>query len=186
MKTTNKKLIATVLIVVVLWLIAGGSFVFVWNKLQKTNSKIEDTKVEMLKQSNVSSLKKITEDNSKAILDLKARIVPSDGDVDLINNLENLGKMAKVNFTVESIVEQEISNTAVSQTMSRTIEESKIRLTAKGSWNSVLKVWSLLESYKYDIVFSAVDLNLTSAENPKAKTTPVWSAVFDIKILKYK
>jgi hypothetical protein len=186
MKSTNQKLIVSLILMLVLWVVAGAAFFVIWNKLENTNTKISDTKIELGKQANIDDLKRVAQNNAEIVADLKTRIVPVDGDVDLIDNLEKLGKAAGVEFTIDSIKEQELSNKNVSGVFGKTIEEAKIRILAEGSWNKLIKVWSLLQNYHYDIDFSAIDLNLTSADVGKGVMAPVWSAVFDVVILKYK
>ncbi|MEI8339377.1 MAG: hypothetical protein WCF94_01800 [bacterium] len=186
MKATNKKLIVSLVLMLALWAIAGVAFFVIWNKLDDTNTKIADTKIELGKQANIDDLKKVAQNNSGVMADLKTRIVPVDGDVDLIDNLEKLGKMVGVEFTIDSIKEQELSNKNISGVFGKTIEEAKIRILAEGSWSKLIKVWSLLQNYHYDVDFSAIDLNLTSADEGKGVGAPVWSAVFDVVILKYK
>ena len=129
---------------------------------------------------------KSTHKNAAGVASLKSKIVPVGKEVELIDGLENLGKISGTKLTVDSITEQPLITNGTTAVLAKTMMEDKVHLTVLGSWDKVIKLWSLLGSYQYNVNFSSIDLFSSNDELIKGKPTTTWSAKFEVTIYKFK
>lgn len=156
----------------------------IWKSMEASALKVEDTKIESDKNANLNNLKNIIAENKKTVEDFSSRIVPADGEVDLINGLEDLSKVTGALISVDSINEKDLVVAGVPTTLTDKMEQENIRLTAKGGWNQILKTWQLLENYPYQISIKQIDLESDTSQDTKSKTA--WSLIVDLSLIKNK
>lgn len=172
--------------IIILALIIVGVFVtfyFVVNGIKNKNQNIAKLQNERAGHLNdgryLESMKNIVNQFSSSISQIESSIVSKDGDVAIIETIEQIGQKNNLELSVDSISEEDLPSTKDSG-----ITTLKISARTSGSWKSIYNFVSELEALPYKVKIQRLSFS-TSVDNTKS-TERKWQNVFEIKLLKYK
>lgn len=175
-------------ILVTLALFSFGFFLlyyFIFNDIKIRNKHISALEQELSSDLNrrqyVTSLERIVPGGDSNINAINNSIVPSDGDVKFIENLESIGRINGLEFGIDSLSFEDDPSFASSG-----ITALKINARTKGSWPGTYAFLSQIESLPLKIKINNFRLTnvLVNALVPKAGNS--WQSTFEIIVLKYK
>lgn len=180
----NKVLLSTIvfLVFVVLVLATAQYFLFqeIKNKIEAASSleNIVATQSDTIEYINSTkqNLLDIEGDRKK----IANYIIPSDGEVALLGDLEDLAKFNNLLVSVESL---SLENKENLKNMGLT--NLVVQIKTQGKWSSIYKFLSQIESLPLEVTVEKVYLinKGNSLNGPFGEN--VWEGIFDIKVLKY-
>lgn len=178
--TNFKKFKKGPLILSVIFLIFSCSaFYFVYKKINDNKTESEkiqkEWQIETTRREEIKSL-----DKSVKIIDsdrilLESHFAQSSDIVPFLDTIEKLATSAKATSEVVSVDVADDKNTLV------------LDLKASGSFEAIYKFLTLLENSPYELDFTAVDIQRTSAPvvSGKKVTAAEWGATFKIRLLSF-
>lgn len=181
---SKKILIILALIAVILCL----PYYVVFSDIKSKNEKISDLEHEFSlssqKQEYASSLQEEVRFAQPSIELLNTSIIPTDGNVGFIENLEKMGRDEGLEVSIESLTEEERKEFA-----SSTVNILNVQVKTKGSWDGTYHFLKQVESlpFKLTVTNFAIQGTVDTLVADK-KTAPVrfWQSSFEIRVLKYK
>lgn len=181
------KKILILLIVIVLALFT--SFYFVYEDIKARNEHIGQLNQEIASQykrnNYLLNLQKTLQNTDSDIVRINNSIIPSDGDIKFIEDLEKTAKAYGLSLSINSLVFEDGQGFSSSN-----IHVFKVRAETNGPWSSTYKFLAQLESMPLKVKVNNFSLSgsvqNSSPESKSSKVSSVWRSVFDISILKYK
>ncbi len=155
-------------------------FIDIRNKNVRASTLVRDTALQVEGQQYLIALKRTIENTSSDITRVKDSIIPSDGDVQFVEDLESTARAKGLEVTIDSLTFDDVPLA----TSSPDITAFKVKAEVKGSWSGVYTFLGVLESLPYKIKINTFNLVNTS-DSGKSKST-VWQGTFEIIVLKYK
>lgn len=175
MKLTNTqtRTIAALIGVLVLFGIYSTLFIVIKNKNNHISVLQNQVDIEVRKDQRLHSIKQLVADLDKDIKQIDTYFISEDGVVDFLENLEALGSVADVSVGVNSVSIDESTDTGLPY------ELLKIDFVARGSWENVMQLISLLETFPLGIVIERMQLEHLSDQSS-------WQANIRFTVLKLK
>lgn len=181
----KKILVLLVLIVVALF----TSFYFVYEDIKTRNEHIGELNQEIASQYRINNyllnLEKTLQNTDSDIVRINNSIIPSDGDIKFIEDLEKTAKAYGLSLSINSLVFEDGPGFSSSN-----IHAFRVRAETNGSWSSTYKFLAQLESMPLKVKVNSFSLSgSVQSSNPESissKVSSVWHSVFDINVLKYK
>ena len=103
---------------------------------------------------------------------LRTRIIEEEEVIDLLAQIESLGKEQRTKLTTNSLTVQPINET---------FETLVIQLTVEGSYGSVMQVLKLLEQLPYQSSVNKVRVALMEGEGGS-----LWQGAYEVRVTKFK
>lgn len=180
----NKVLISTIvfLVFVVLVLAVAQYFLIqeIKNKTQTASSleNIVATQSDTIEYINSTrqNLLNVEEDRKK----IANYIIPNDGEVTLLGDLEDLAKANGLLVSVESLSLESKENLK-----SMGLTNLVVKIKAQGKWSSIYKFLSQIESLPLEVTVDRVYLINKGNGLNSSSVESGWEGIFDIKVLKY-
>jgi len=183
------KKILLIFIVLDILLFLFGSFVF-WN-VQKVNketiSLTREVTLNTKREMALGSVLKMLNDTKSSIDSLQTFFVGSDSVVVFIEKVENLARNVGVKLVTQNVAEDDASS--LKDDFKKSL---KLKVSVSGSWKNILKLTALLENLPYKISLDNITISsdgaiISSDEKlSKTNTTPTWSGVLELSVLKLK
>lgn len=184
---TKKILLILIILDVLLFLF--GSFVF-WN-VQKINketvSLTREAALNTKREMALGSVEKMLNDTRPSINSLETFFVGTDSVVVFIERVENLARDVGVKLVTQNVAEDDAGFSK--EDFKKSL---KLKVSVSGSWKNILKLVALLENLPYKISLNNITISsdgeiISSDERlSKTNTTPVWSGVLELSVLKLK
>ena len=185
----NDKSLKTILAILTLLVI--GMFVvyyFVYDDIKSKNERVSslqnDLSQEKNKQDYLISTQKVLQSIDPDVTRIKNSVIPKDGDVKFIGDLESLARGDGLTIDISSLlIDDNPENT------SNSIDVLKIDAKIKGPWLATYTFLSQLESLPYKVKVNTFDfVNATDVSGPDRVISfnSDWQSVFQINVLKYK
>ncbi|MFA5840980.1 MAG: hypothetical protein WC847_01760 [Candidatus Paceibacterota bacterium] len=162
-----------------LLLVCSFAFIFLFNKINDNNQKIEQDTINLQTEARRRedmlslnrSLQKIVDDRAL----LESHFIKSSDVVPFLNMIEKLAQDAGVSAQIDS-VNSKTNN-----------QELTVELRASGVFETVYKFLILLENSPYEIDFLLTDIHRTSSSVVVGKIPEVskWEAIFKIQLISY-
>lgn len=134
-----------------------------------------------------SNIQKQLQNSDADIKKIESAIVPSGDVVSFIEELESVAKANGLVIKNDSITEEQESN---SKQASTTTSFLKIKSQIGGSWEGTYKFIAELESLPHKVRINSINFGSSGDSIASGgSTVPVtgsWTAVFEIRVLKYK
>lgn len=180
-KITSKKIIYFLILVV---LCLCGVYYFVFSDIKSKNENISKLSNELSFQMKtyeyMAEMQRAVNDADEDITLVDNSIIPADGDVEFIENLELIAKNNGLTITIDSLVfEEEASVKDASMTV------LKVKAKTEGGWTGTYKFLSQIESMPLKIKINNFGL-VTDKGDEVEKTSSPWKSSFEILLLKYK
>ncbi len=141
-------------------------------------------KAELAKYQDIEGSKRVYVKSKKDLESLNGRYVAyNGGEVAFIEELQEYGRAIGVKTQISSLSSETAKNimkaTSTTASVAPTFSWIKVSISLEGTWTSVNRYWSILESLPYRVEISRLNLASGSSGNmPSA-----WSASFDIMAL---
>jgi Tfp pilus assembly protein PilO len=181
-KTRNLCITLAILIIVGL----VGCFMF-WRVIQDSIQKLYAAEVAAKEQQALyeqeSTMKLLLDDVGPDVEKIKTRIVDVNGTVPFISQLEALAKDAGATMVISTV---EVKK---AETEGDGFEYLTMSITSQGSWNSIYRLITMIESLPYKVAISKVTLKqetYTGQGGESAAPTSGWSAGINMGVLKRK
>ncbi len=171
-------------------LILLSFFYFVFANIRDKNihaaTLLRDVSLEVAKQQDMIGLKRTIENTSSDIVRVNNSIIPIDGDVQFIEDLESRARVDGLSVTIDSLT---FDNTLLAASPDVTM--FKVKAEVKGSWAGVYRFLGELESLPFKLKINTFNLVNTSANSTQStsktpKFSSTWQGNFEIIVLKYK
>ncbi len=170
----------TLFVLTFLTLIFLGGYYYIFMDIKTRSENISTLSQELSMQSNkqgyLVSTQKMINSISSDIDRINNSIVPKDGDVAFIENLETLAKDNGLTIDIDSLVFEDDSKLEAID-----VTAFKIKAKISGGWIGTYTFLSQIESMPLKVKIN----RFASSANSQA-TTSVWQSSFDITVLKYK
>ncbi len=171
-KTQVKVIIITFVLALFL---SGYGYVFITIKNKNNHISVLQNQIdiEAKKDSRLHSIKSLLADLDKEIEQIDTYFVVDNEVVDFLEDIENLGLIAGVSISVNSVsVDEEI-------TKELPFDLLKVKFVSRGKWSSIIHLVSLLETFSLGIIINEVRLEkLTDSES--------WQGNISFSVLKLK
>jgi hypothetical protein len=133
----------------------------------------------------ISEQKKINDIDLEINL-INNSIIPKEGEIEFIENLELIARENGLSMEINSLVFDDNLNLASSST-----EILKIKAKTKGSWSGNYEFLARLESLPVKIKINKFGLTNTSSDiisgvSKNSLLNNIWQSTFEIDVLKYK
>lgn len=134
------------------------------------------------RQDYLFSAQKIIENLSSDIEHINDSIVSSDGEVEFIENLEEVAKESGLSIEINSILLETNPKLA-----SSSVSILRVRAKTRGSWSNSYLFLSRLESLPYKVKINKFGLvNSSEVISGSSRSSSIWQSSFEIDVLKYK
>lgn len=179
---TKKVLITVIVADLVVIAVFLALFFTIKSKNQHISLLRNNIELETKKSADFQSLKKFSEGTAEARSKIDSIFVGKDGMVDFLGYLESIIKSAGAQAEISSINLEEARDVK-----NDSYEIIKIRGEAIGSWSSVYRALTLLDSLPFAVSINAAEIHKFSAGDVKStKTKGGWSGNFELNVLKLK
>lgn len=178
MKTQHLPLL---ILAIAVTIFVGSVYGYLYYKITFFSQKISEAQyviesAKLAKEREKSFLDRYTSTASKWA-SLQNFFVHSDKVVNFIETIESLSEQSKGTVTISSIDADNLDNAPVGKEGS-----IRMRINAKGSWNSVMKTLSLVEVLPYKITINNIRLNVANSDSLSSKDTQkIWDLNFDLQ-----
>jgi Tfp pilus assembly protein PilO len=185
-KISSLKIILGFLILAVVLLFGVYFLLFQNIKYQNTTASELQNEIDLGTKQNqyATSLKQSLQDSDSDISKVNNSILPIDGDVGFIEQLENLATNEGLSVSIDSLSAEDIPNVD-----SDDLTSLLIKVNAQGSWTKMMDFLSKLETLPNVSRMEEFDL-ANSSDNPQgfpvAGNTQSWQVTFQIRVLQYK
>ncbi len=170
---TQIKIITAAFIAAMFLGVYGSFFITIKNKNNHISELKNQVDIEVRKDHRLYSVKSLLTDLNKEIKQIDTYLVADDGVVDFLEDLENLGSIADVSVSVNSV------SVDKKTTEMLPFELLKVEFVTRGKWRSVVQLMSLLETSSLGIIINRVHLEkLSSLES--------WQSNISFTVLKSK
>ncbi|HRH27081.1 MAG TPA: hypothetical protein PLZ99_02900 [Parcubacteria group bacterium] len=168
-------------------LLLFGVIYYVYREIRIKNETIltieQDLNSKSTKHEYLASLQKLFESIEPKINKVESTIIPKQGEVAFIEDLESMARNLNIDITIDSL---NLSSDTKSSTT--TLSVLNVRAKYSGSWPNVYRFISEMESQEYKVKINRITLSnqeeLTATRNPN--THKNWQGVFEISVLEYK
>ena len=132
-KKTFTKVIVSGIVVAVLIVVYVCGFIYIYDMRQKTTGLLSDIATEQQSDNQQLSLQALANNTAPDLTTLSNVIIPKDGDIDFIKNLETLGNSQPVSFQIVSA--SEVDGDAFTNL--------SFEVTAQGNWSEMFFACSI-------------------------------------------
>ena len=183
---SKKKLIVPGVFVLILCVL----FYIVFKEIKDKNENISKLRDELLfqtkKQDYMISMQKTIQNANSDISTINNSIVPNDGDVKFIEDLEKMAKDNKLSIDISSLT---IEDSSLLTKNSLTI--LRIKANIKGGWSGTYVFLAEIEALPFKVKIDKFSLNnVKNEDSPEAKVPAVstgeWQSSIEMRVLKYK
>ena len=179
-KTTQNSVVFLSVVAGVLLLAYGAAGFYIYNMQQGTSDLFDKITSQKQSEDQQTSLAILAKNTKADLATLSGAIVPKDGAVAFIKNLETLGTTERVDFKISSAEE----------TSGGTFQNLNFEVTVGGSWAQVLKTLDIIESMPYKVSMRSVALtsgDSSPVSSGKGAGVPHrWQAAVSFSVLKDK
>ena len=144
--------------------------------IHESNQKIHEEENRTTQAKKVSAA---LERSSVPVKLLKSFLVPDGEIVEVVKTLEGVGTKTGVDVTISALSAEDSSTLPIGS-----INKIKARIDGKGTWGSVLKFLTLLESLPHKIFIS--NISIRRVEDVESGKAPTWNISLQVEILKIK
>lgn len=184
----NKKYLKKILVLcVVIFVALSTLIIFVFLDIKHKNENIFALESELDNKSEKNdyllSIQKVVQNSDDSINKINNSILASDGDVTVIEKIENLAKNRGMDIEIESL-----SIDAIPSSKDKNIVSLDIKAKTTGTWVNTYDFLSEIEALPYVVRVEKIVLN-SSNDNAQSKllsSYPKWQSIFEIRLLKYK
>jgi hypothetical protein len=181
---SRKSLINTFIFLAILVVALLGCNYYLYRDVKIRNLHISDLEYDLSQEEEnkayLASTQKLLQNISPDIEDLNDSIISKDGDVEFIENFENLAKNNGLKITIDSLVFEEIKGFP-----SASVTSLKIRAKTEGSWSGTYVFLNQIEALPFKIKINKFSLINRTETLDKDKTNSIWQSTFEIVVLKY-
>ena len=161
-------------------------FVDIKNRNERISLLEHELKRETTKSEYITSLEHILVNADSDIARINNSIIPNDGDVEFIENLEKMARENNLLIEINSLVFE--NNSAFAST---SLTLLKINAQTKGDWLGSYTFLNQIESLPIKVKIKRFDftnsiLETNSDITKSIKSNSVWQSTFEIFLLKYK
>lgn len=182
-----KSLKKIIIILVIFVIIISAIFAYVLINIKNKNENISELHNKLISSSvdskYLESMQNMVNSADASISQIEASILKSDGDVLIIEKIEQLAKKNGLEVAIDSIAVEDLASLGDSG-----MTTLKIRAKTIGAWTQVYNFISELVALPYKIRiegFSLVNNPDITASIPGSNANQ-WQNVFEIRLLKYK
>src|SRR3989344_2860976 len=182
-KQVSKKILILLSILALAVLV---SYYFVYTDIKRKNENIsklsQDLEYQIKRRQYIVSLQRTLQSTDSDITRINNSIVPVDGDVEFIEDLERMARENGLFIGIDSLIFEESPLFA-----SSTINILKIKAKTSGSWPSTYRFLAQIESLPFKVKVNNFGLGSSVQDTGSAsKPTNSWQSTFEIHVLKYK
>lgn len=160
---------------------------FLYRDIKTKNEKVGTLEHELSLQNNrqdyLISMQRLIQSMSGDIESINNSIVPADGDVEFIENIESIGKNNGLKVTIDSLVFEDDPSYK-----NANVTGLKVKAKTSGSWSGTYAFLTELESLPVKVKINRFALSNVSSDAgiDTKKTGQIWQTGFEIVVLKYK
>lgn len=162
---------------------------FAYDDIKSKNEKVSAVEHELLFQNSqydyLISMQKMVDGLGPDIYKIDNSIVPKNGDVDFIEDLEKLAKDRKLKIEIESLT---ISTDP--KESSGEVVTLKVRAKVEGPWKDSYLFISEVESFPFKVKINKLSIvgteEVVSGTGKLNTINSKWQTTFEINVLKYK
>ncbi len=184
-KSSNKILILLSVIIVGLFI----SSYFIYTDIKRKNEHIgslnQEAAYQLKRNQYLLTLQRTFQNTDSDIARVNSSIIPSDGDIKFIDDLESTARADGLSINIGSLVFEDNPSLTSSG-----ITNFKIRAETSGSWSSTYKFLAQIEFMPLKVRVNSFGLSGSlqspSSGSKSSKGGSLWHSVFEINILKYK
>lgn len=183
----NYKYLNKIIIILALLIVAVSVlFYFVASGIKSKNENIaklkSDLSVRASEKEYLFSMQNMLNKVDTSISQIDSSVLSSDGDVSIIENIEQIAKKNGLDVSIDSLSIEDLPST-----LNSGMTTLKIRAKTEGNWSSIYNFVYELSSLPYKIKIERFLLTaVPGTSTVKGSTGRQWQNVFEIRLLKYK
>lgn len=182
-----KPLKKIIMILAVLIVLVLSIFIFILFSIKSKNENISKLKNDLAQHSNenqyLGSMQNMVNTANTSINQVNSSILKSDGDVFIIETIEQLAKKNGLDVTIDSLAVEDLASLKDSG-----MTTLRIKAKTAGAWAPMYNFISELTAMPYKIRVEGFSLisNTDGVTSTVKKGIVQWQSVFEIRLLKYK
>jgi len=162
---------------------------FAYSDIRSKNERVFTMEQELLFQNSqyeyLLSMQKVVDGLGPEIYKIDNSIVPKNGDVDFIEDLEKLAKDRNLKIEIESL-----TLTADPKETSGQVTNLKVRAKVEGPWKDSYLFVSEMEAFPFKVKINKLSIigteEVVSGAGKSSILNSKWQTTFEINVLKYK
>lgn len=155
-----------------------GVYVFLFVEIKKTNEEVSTLQnqldIEVRQDQRLRSMKQLLADLEEELTMIDTYFIAPDGVVDFLEELESFGRIANTSVEVTSVGIEDEEGTA-----SLPYNRLRVEFVSEGSWTSLVRLVSLLETLPFGVTINRSQLE-------RLPNSTIWQGHISFIVLKRK